>query len=381
MASSFARCVARWTWVAVAVVASAGAGCTPSGTTCPAGQVACGNVCADLQTDELHCGGCSTSCIAGATCNAGTCGCLAGQTKCGNACVDLSTDAAHCGSCFHACGLGTCQGAACACNPTPTTVTVCPPGAFTTGTCVDTATNGANCGTCGNACVPAEVCSASSCQCLSPNTSCPGTPSPICTNTSTDPRNCGTCGTACPAGQTCSSGACVPTCAAGFTLCNGACVNLQTSAAHCGSCANACSSGQACSGGTCQASCSTLTCGTECCADRTPCCGASCPYRHRNFIGTPGVQTYFDCTATGTYDVVTAETAARQWAPNGNRITTTQSCPAIGGGSLCVVWQRPLVGTEVGCGVWCYAGPYAGTLSVTQTYACPCPAALGVDWD
>jgi len=35
MAFSLARCVARWTWVAVAIVASAGAGCTPSGTSWP----------------------------------------------------------------------------------------------------------------------------------------------------------------------------------------------------------------------------------------------------------------------------------------------------------------------------------------------------------
>jgi hypothetical protein len=93
------------------------------------------------------------------------------------------------------------------------------------------------------------------------------------------------------------------------------------------------------------------------------------------------VQTYYDCSATGTYDQVAARVAASNWAPNGTLISGQQSCPTVGGGSLCVVWQKPLVDAEVGCGVWCYAGPYAGTLTVTQTYACPCPAALGVDWD
>jgi hypothetical protein len=113
----------------------------------------------------------------------------------------------------------------------------------------------------------------------------------------------------------------------------------------------------------------------------TACCGTSCPHRHQNFVGTPEVQTYFDCTPTGTYNVGTAETAARKWSPNGIMLNTKLSCPALGGGSLCFQLQKPLVGLEVGCGVWCYAGPYAGTLSVTQTYACPCPTALGVDWD
>ena len=84
---------------------------------------------------------------------------------------------------------------------------------------------------------------------------------------------------------------------------------------------------------------------------------------------------------SGTYDRVTAETAARQWAPNGNRITTTQSCPTLGGGSLCLVWQKPLVvGGDAGCGVWCYEGPFAGTLTVTQTSSCPCPSTQQLDW-
>ena len=380
MAPSFTRCAARWTWVAVAIVATAGAGCTPSGTSCPAGQTACGNVCVDLQTDARHCGVCNTSCFAGARCIAGNCECPAAQPDtCGLQCVNLQTDAAHCGTCDRACGPGTCQAAACVCGPAP--VALCPDDPAT-GRCVDTSTSGSNCGSCGNGCEPARVCSTSSCQCLTPNTTCNGgTPAEVCTNTSTDSRNCGTCGNACPAGRTCSSGACIPTCAAGFTPCSGACVNLQTDAAHCGSCSNACSSGQTCSAGTCKAACPTLTCGPTCCAGNTPCCGTSCPNQHRNFIGTPGVQTYYDCVPSGTYDVVTAETAARQWAPNGNRITTTQSCPTLGGGSRCLIWQKPLVGTDVGCGVWCYEGPYAGTLTVTQTYACPCPAALGVDWD
>jgi hypothetical protein len=160
-------------------------------------------------------------------------------------------------------------------------------------------------------------------------------------------------------------------------------VDLATNPAHCGTCATSCLLGQSCSGGRCAASCTTLTCGGSCCLAPTSgnsCCGTSCPYQHKNFVGSPEEKSYFDCTPSFTYDVVTAETAARNWAPNGNRITTTQACPTSGGGSLCLVWQKSIVGADVGCGVWCYSGPYAGTLNVTQSYACLCPTTQQTDW-
>jgi hypothetical protein len=74
--------------------------------------------------------------------------------------------------------------------------------------------------------------------------------------------------------------------------------------------------------------------------------------------------------------------AASHWAPAGNRINTNFACPVVGGGSLCVVWQKPLgIGvTDIGCGVWCYEGSLQGTLAVTTSYACVCPTTPGTDW-
>jgi hypothetical protein len=380
MASSFTRCVARRMWVAMALVAFAGAGCSSS-TTCPTGQTSCGGVCVDLQSTALHCGACNTSCIAGASCTGGICGCtVAEPDTCGLKCVNRQTDVANCGVCGHDCGLGTCQAAACACNPAP--VALCP-NVPATGTCVDTATSASNCGACGIVCIAGEVCTASACVCNSPKQVCGTGTAAVCTNISTDPRNCGSCGTACAAGQTCASGTCQQSCAAGLTLCSGVCVDLATNPAHCGTCPTTCLLGQSCSAGRCTASCTTLTCSGTCCQAPTAgnsCCGTSCPYPHKNFVGAPEEQSYHDCTPSFTFNVVTAQTAALVWAPNGIVVNTLRSCPAAGG-SLCVQVQKPsLVGAEVFSGVWCYAGPFAGTVQITQGYASPCPTQQLDNW-
>jgi hypothetical protein len=91
--------------------------------------------------------------------------------------------------------------------------------------------------------------------------------------------------------------------------------------------------------------------------------------------------TYFDCNPPFVWTVETAENAARAWAPNGNRITATQSCPSVGG-SLCLVWQRPFgAGLNTpGCAVFCYSGPFAGAATVTGDYTCPCPTTQQIDW-
>ena len=96
-------------------------------------------------------------------------------------------------------------------------------------------------------------------------------------------------------------------------------------------------------------------------------------------MGTPFEQTYFNCAPPNVWDLGTAQTAARAWVPGGNQITPTQSCPAVGG-SLCLVWQRPILSTEIGCAVFCYSGPFEGAATVTTDYTCPCPTQQQIDW-
>jgi len=378
---SSGRFVARGGWLVALLVAAVASGCTSTAVTCPEGQTSCGGTCFDLATDELHCGDCNITCSVGATCTDRVCVCPVGQTRCGNACVDLSTSAAHCGTCGHACGLGTCAAAACACNATPSTVALCPP-ASATGTCVDTASSASNCGACGAVCIAGEVCSSSACTCVAPKQVCGTGAATVCTDVSSDPRNCGSCGTACAAGQTCASGSCQATCVAGLTLCGTSCVDLKTDPAHCGSCTTTCPAGQGCSGGACQAACTTLQCGGTCCqapSAGNSCCGAACPLQHKNFVGTSSEQTYYNCAAPLVWDLGTAQTAARAWAPGGNQITPTQSCPASGG-SLCLVWQKPIGALDIGCAVFCYSGPFEGAATVTTDYTCPCPLQQQTDW-
>jgi hypothetical protein len=74
---------------------------------CPAGETTCGSapgVCADLATDEAHCGTCTTACDTARTCTQGRC-CLPRQLACsvggtptccdGTACCPGGCQAAH----------------------------------------------------------------------------------------------------------------------------------------------------------------------------------------------------------------------------------------------------------------------------------------------
>ena len=383
MAFSLARSVARRGWLLALVVAFAAGACTSSTTSCPTGQTACGGSCVDLTSDPLHCGACNITCDAGAGCSAGLCACPPDKPdSCALTCVNVQSDSANCGACGHSCGLGTCSSAACTCDAPSPPIVLCPDGDPTTDTCVNTSSSASNCGACGNVCLAGEVCSSSTCVCNPPRELCTEGASTVCANLTSNPKHCGSCTTACAAGQVCSSGTCQQACAAGFTLCGTTCVNLQTDPANCGACNRPCTLGQSCSAGICQAACTTLTCGGTCCQAPiagNACCGPACPYQHRNFVGTSAEQTYFDCNPPFVWTLGTAQTAARAWAPAGNQITPTLSCPTVGG-SLCLVWQKPILASDIGCAVFCYAGPFAGAATVTTDYTCPCPTQQRIDW-
>jgi hypothetical protein len=117
---------ASWTaWLTVIASLSASVGCSGGsdegpflqagvggavggGADCPAGEVVCGEFCADLQSSPTDCGACGAACADDQVCVAGRCGstCETGQTDCDGACVDLDAHVDHCGGCDTACQVG-----------------------------------------------------------------------------------------------------------------------------------------------------------------------------------------------------------------------------------------------------------------------------------
>lgn len=225
--------------VCIARLADGGDACPP--TMCAAPLTACGDTCANLQTDSSHCGLCGIACRGGASCTAGHCVCPAGQSPCSGMCVDLTT-VDHCGSCTNSCGSGgTCSGGHCtACGSTHT---MCPGGTA----CIDTMTNAFNCGSCGHVCTAGETCVAGMCSCGAPRADC----GHGCTDVTTDIDNCGACGNSCGSGGSCIDMIC--TCGSGSTMCGAGCADLTTSHDHCGDCAHACGHDEICMGRACVA--------------------------------------------------------------------------------------------------------------------------------
>ena len=93
--------------------------CPPGTTLCCNGDFNCTHVCADLLTDPVNCGRCSTgpvqSCYPPQTCVDGGCRCPDGQIMCGwRDCADLAMDQYNCGKCGVSCApMQTCRDGGC----------------------------------------------------------------------------------------------------------------------------------------------------------------------------------------------------------------------------------------------------------------------------
>lgn len=201
-ANGKARCTCKGEGVACANASQCcGGQCRNSTCTgCPGAMVFCSDGCADLQTNDQHCGSCAKACAAGQRCENGACVCDA--KSCPTGCCDGSS-----------CKRGTSPGA-CGNNGEP--CHLCQSGE----TCPD--------GTC--VCASAVICSGSGC-CASADDVC-DLNDQCCTPATCQAGQCGTtddgcggpldCGD-CPSGQICNNnGACqsaAGTCQAGQDAC------------------------------------------------------------------------------------------------------------------------------------------------------------------
>ena len=297
--------------------------CSPS---CAAGFADCnsqsGDGCETDVTTTSNCGGCGNVCsIPNATeaCSSGACAigaCAAGWADCnvsaGDGCeVDIAGDEANCGGCGNTCtnanGTNTCQSGNC--------VPTCSVGwdscdADPDNGCETRLDTLSNCGSCGSVCNlsnAVETCSAGSCQigvCDAGYANCDGSAGNGCeVSITNDAQNCGGCGNVCIAANgtnQCVAGACVPTCAAGWSDCDGdptnGCETPLNTTSNCGACGTVCAlpgAAAACVAGMCaidtcnsgRADCNGLPgdgCETNTDNDESNCgvCGLSCTNAH-----------------------------------------------------------------------------------------------------
>jgi endo-1,4-beta-D-glucanase Y len=188
---------------------SGGSSGTLSSPMCSNGQVSCpvppmanmgvSTVCTDTRTDGNNCGVCLKKCASPQVCSNSTCTCAAPLLACGDKCANVDSDPMNCGAC------GTiCSGATPYCSQ-KLCVATCPGTEMACGmACTNTATDPLNCGFCTNACAGGQACSNSACGCPSGQATCAG----VCTDTMVTAAHCGQCGHACSPGQSCTSGVC-----------------------------------------------------------------------------------------------------------------------------------------------------------------------------
>ena len=178
--------------------------------------------------------------------------CGAGQVSCGDYCADLTNDPWNCGDCGYACDppgeneYVVCEDGRC--------MYACYDGAVDcSGQCKYLDSDPNNCGACGNVCTgPNPHCYEGVCSECSPDqVRCGNT----CADVSWDPDNCGACGNVC-GGSTpyCSYGACTDCEGAGGAICGGVCVDILFDALNCGACGNQCAPLEFCSFGACSGS-------------------------------------------------------------------------------------------------------------------------------
>lgn len=228
------------------------------GPGCAAGQACCDDECADVQTDDGHCGSCGHACGGGSTCSAGNCVCPnATDTACGDLCTNLQEDEAHCGGCEDAaCATGaTCEAGVCN----------CPDGEIPCdGECVANDSE-ENCGTCGNSCDEPSTCRDPGspgtaggslplgCYCANVNeVPCDG----VCVALGTA-ENCGACNDSCDAPSTTCRDRLCECPVVGETACGDHCVDLDVGETStdpiedCGQCGITCLAGATCDTGLC----------------------------------------------------------------------------------------------------------------------------------
>lgn len=172
---------------------------------------------------------------------------------------------------------------------------------------------------------------------------------------------------------------------------DGGCGPTNT-ATNCGACGNACNTTtntvRACGGGTSclytcnsgRADCNAATApnldGCECAT--TTCCGTACQTQHDNGLGN----TFYDCVASGTYNVAQATEACVAFTNDAAQCNANFFCTAGADGG--VIAQLVCSDTSpTACACWTYSGVAVGHVAnsgLTGPLNCQCPQTSHPMW-